>query len=78
MKKLGRLDFDNQLVVNNHVESLVRDVDACVLNGDLELSRHAVTTLTQFKLERLGVHLLEEPKAQILGAPCKKLQSRSP
>ena len=46
MQTLGRFDLDHELVVYDHVESLVSDFDAGVPHRYFELSRHTVTALT--------------------------------
>ena len=64
MQLLGRLRFDDQFLINNHVDALnpenmpfVRDLNAC-------LTCDAVAARNKFVFERTGIHRFEKAITQ--------------
>ena len=64
MQVFGGLDLQHRFVVDDHVESLMRDVGAVVLNEDVHLPVDAMSPMEQLALERGRVNVLEKAETQ--------------
>jgi hypothetical protein len=64
MKVLRRFDLEDHFVIDDHVESLMRDISAGVLNEDVQLPVHTVAAMKQLAFERRRVNVLEKAEAQ--------------
>src|SRR5215472_11458634 len=64
MKVFRRLDLEDQSVINNHVESFVRNLDSGVAHNDIELSGDAVPSGAQLDFQCCGVDMFAEAEAQ--------------
>jgi hypothetical protein len=64
MKVLRRFDLEDHFVIDDHVESLMRDISAGVLNEDVQLPVRTVAAMKQLAFERRRVNVLEKAEAQ--------------
>jgi hypothetical protein len=64
MQMLGRFDFNDQPVIYDHVESVVRNLDSGIPHDDVELSSHPVPSRTQLDFQRCRMDVLAEAEAQ--------------
>ncbi len=64
MQVFGGLDLEHHFVVDDHVESLMRDVGAVVLNEDVQLPVDAMSPMEQLAFERGRVNVLEKAETQ--------------
>ncbi len=64
MQVLRRFDLEDHFAVDDHVESLMGDVGAVVLNEDVQLPIDTVAAMEQLAFERSRVDVLEKAEAQ--------------
>ena len=66
MEAFGRFDFNDQLVIDDHVQALLGDHNASIHDVYSKLSSHPVTSMEQLELERRRVNVLQIPEAEFL------------
>ena len=64
MQVFGGLDLDHEFVIDDHVESLMRDVGAVVLDEDVHLPIDTMPPPKQLAFERSRVNVLEKTEPQ--------------
>jgi hypothetical protein len=69
MQVFGRLDLDHHFVIDDHVESLMRDLGAVVLDEDVQLPIDTVAAMSQLSFERGCKNVFEKAEPE---CPVKK------
>ena len=64
MQVLRRFDLEDHFVIDDHVESLMRDVGSGVLNEDVQFPVDPMSSMEQLPFERSRVNVLEKTEPQ--------------